>query len=602
MSNPLLFALRQIGARRNALPRTAALAEREIAQQSATIFLVMRRMRAPLIVLIVVFSISVLGLALIPGVDEAGNRVRMTMFDAFYVVSYTATTIGFGELPHPFTVAQRLWLTMSIYLSVIGWAYAIGSVLTLLGDAGFRRALALQRFTRKVRRLREPFLLLAGYGQTGRVLVKAFDVLNQRVVVLDKSDRRIEALDLEALHADIPGLVADSANPRMLSLAGLSHKHCAGVLALTDSDEANLTIAITSALLRPDLPVFTRSSSATVADRLRTFGTPTVINPFDVFGDHLRLALRSPATYQLLHWLETGPGAEVPERGKLPPNGRWVICGYGRLGRRLTADLRGAGLEVTVIELAEPEATDGDEQASELIVGDAAERDVLVEARLESAIGLVAGTDNDVTNLSILATGRQLNPDLFFAARQNKPSSAALFRAMKVDSLLVPTDVIAHQVYAQISTPLLWRFLREIPAHSDDWATGVVDRLLENCGRALPALWTATLDEAEAPALADDLAAGHVTVGGILRDPEDRSRRLDAFPLLLARGEENILCPDDETTLEAGDELLFAGVAHAREELHLTMLNDSTAAYVLFDQRIPEGLLWRKLSRRFGSE
>ena len=139
MANPLLLALRQIGARRSAGARTTALAEREIALQSATIFLVMRRMRAPLIVLIVVFSISVLGLALIPGVDPDGNVAQMTLFDAFYVISYTATTIGFGELPWPFTVAQRLWLTISIYLSVIGWAYAIGSVLTLLGDSGFRR-------------------------------------------------------------------------------------------------------------------------------------------------------------------------------------------------------------------------------------------------------------------------------------------------------------------------------------------------------------------------------------------------------------------------------------------------------------------------------
>ena len=59
-------------------------------------------------------------------------------------------------------------MTISIYLTVIGWAYAIGSLLTLLQDRAFRQALALQRFTRKVARLREPFLLIAGYGQTGR--------------------------------------------------------------------------------------------------------------------------------------------------------------------------------------------------------------------------------------------------------------------------------------------------------------------------------------------------------------------------------------------------------------------------------------------------
>ena len=114
-------------------------------------------------------------------------------------MSYTATTIGFGELPWPFTAAQRLWVTFSIYLSVVGWAYAIGSLLTLLQDRSFRHALALHRFTRKVARLREPFLLLAGYGRAGELLVKAFDALGQQVVVIDESADRIDALELAVL-------------------------------------------------------------------------------------------------------------------------------------------------------------------------------------------------------------------------------------------------------------------------------------------------------------------------------------------------------------------------------------------------------------------
>src|SRR3954449_8399177 len=89
------------------------------AQASATIFLILRRMRAPLIVLIVIFAVSVLGLTLIPGQDADGDPWRMGFFDAFYVMSYTASTIGFGEIPFPFTYGQRMWVTISIYLSVI---------------------------------------------------------------------------------------------------------------------------------------------------------------------------------------------------------------------------------------------------------------------------------------------------------------------------------------------------------------------------------------------------------------------------------------------------------------------------------------------------
>src|SRR3712207_8685332 len=57
-------------------------------------------------------------------------------------------------------------------------------------------------------------------------------------------------------------------------------------------------------LFRSELPVVTRTISAVVARRMSAFGTPTVINPFDRFGDHLRLALRSPDAYRLMSWLE----------------------------------------------------------------------------------------------------------------------------------------------------------------------------------------------------------------------------------------------------------------------------------------------------------
>ncbi len=49
-------------------------------------------------------------------------------------------------------------------------------------------------------------------------------------------------------------------------------------------DEANLTVTMAAALLRPDLPVVARTASPLIADRMRVFGAPTVINPFTAFG------------------------------------------------------------------------------------------------------------------------------------------------------------------------------------------------------------------------------------------------------------------------------------------------------------------------------
>src|SRR4029450_13291385 len=187
---------------------------------------------------------------------------------------------------------------------------------------------------------------------------------------------------------------------------------------------------------------------------------------------------------------------------------------------------------------------------------------------------------------------------LFLTARQNQPTSAALFEAMRVDALLVPTEVVAHEVYAQISTPLLWRVIQEMPARGDQWAADLIQRLRYNCGSELPALWKIKLDREQAPALGGWLSEGRVALGDLLRSPEDRERRLRVVPLLLLRDGRAVLPPAGETVLARDDELLFAGHGSERRELESTLVVDSTGAYVLFGHHIPSSWVWRKLSRK----
>jgi voltage-gated potassium channel len=576
--------VRQARVRLRKLPRASATAASE------TIFLVLRRMRVPLIVLISIFAVSVLGLTLIPGQDAQGRPWRMGFFDAFYVMSYTASTIGFGEIPHSFTYAQRMWVTIAIYLTVIGWAYAIGALIAMVQGGTFQQAMALQRFRRQVARLREPFLLIVGYGQTGELLGHAFDELGRRFVVIDKSSDRIDGLQLDAYRADVPGLVGDACDPDHLVLAGLGHPSCEAVAALTDDDEANLTVTMSAALLRPDLPTLARTTSPAIAERMRAFGAPSVVNPFDVFGDHLRVALHAPSSYRLLTWLEGGPGTELPPHGQPPDVGYWVVCGSGTFVGELTRDLRAAGVDVSVItgeiHVDDP-AVEGAISGQEVAVDD---------ADMRRATGFVAGTDNDTTNLSLVAAATRANPDLFIVARQNRPASAPLFAAMPIDALLVPTDVVAHEVYARLSTPLLWRFLREMPAQGDEWAAAMIDRLVSACGHRLHALWGVRLTAREAPAIADWLASGQARLGDLTRDPADRDEQLPAVPLLVLRGDECTLAPAADFVLAGSDEILLAGRHSARSALDSTLMLDDVGEYVVSGRHVPSSWIWRRLT------
>ena len=98
------------------------------------IFILLRRLHLPLAVLVLVYAAAVLGFTLVPGVDPRGQPWRMGFLHAFYFVSFLGSTIGLGEIPYPFSYAQRLWTTAAIYATVLSWLYAIGALFNVLQD------------------------------------------------------------------------------------------------------------------------------------------------------------------------------------------------------------------------------------------------------------------------------------------------------------------------------------------------------------------------------------------------------------------------------------------------------------------------------------
>jgi voltage-gated potassium channel len=554
---------------------------------SAAVFLVLRRMRIPLIALIVIFAVSVLGLSLIPGQDARGRSHRMGLFDAFYVMSYTATTIGFGELPQAFTPAQRMWVTLTIFLSVVGWAYAIGSLLSLMRDPGFRQALARRGFTRSVRLIREPFLLLIGYGNASKMLARSLDDMGRRFVVIDSDETRVSTVELDSYRADTPALAGDARDTGLLVLAGLGHRSCEGVVALSGDDDTNLDVVITTSLLRPDVPVIARSSSRGVADRMRAFHVRQVVNPLDRFGDHLRIVIRSPAAYQLMSWLTSSPGTPLPPRHERPTQGRWVICGHDRYGGELSADLRAEGLEVTEVRVAGGKVLDGDDDSAQVVEA----------GQVADAVAFVAATSDDTTNLWLVEAAKRAKPDAFVVALQNRRANGPLYQAIGVDFGMVPAEVIAHETLARLANPVLMRFLPQVPHEGDEWASRLLDRLVHACGDEAPDMWSIRLSDDTAPALQGHLQRRTLTLADLLRDPGERDRLLDIVPLMLLRDDQRLMAPDGDTTLRTNDELLLAGRLRARGALHLTLSDPTTAAYAVDGRRVPSSWIWRRLSR-----
>lgn len=576
MNNPLLlqFSARPWSRRGNRL-RTKVVEIPDDTPTTDAVFLVLRRLRAPLIVLILIFTVSVIGLTVVPGQDGEGNVVRMTAFDAFYFMSYTATTIGFGEIPHPFTPAQRLWVTASIYASVIGWAYAIGTMFSLMQEQGFRDAIAAERFRRRVRRIDEPFIIISGFGHAGRLVSKGLDVLERHFVVIDGQRSRIELLTADQLAMDPPGIAGDLGNPALLGLAGLGHPRCEGVLALTDDNDVNLSTVMMVNLLRPDVPVIARCGDRLTEEHMHDFSPEAVINPYDRFGGYLIVSLHRPAVFQLVTWLMSDVGSRLPQRREGLAQGTWIVCADGQFGDEIAADLQRAGLDVT---LADPTLGDPD---------------------VTGAAGFVAGTERDTTNLSLAVHARLTKPDIYLVVRQKAHTNGPLLQALHLDSVFMPTDLVARETLARVVTPLFWNFIDHVLEQDDPWAQTLVDRLVEAGGTKTPQVRRVDLSASGAPAVHRWLSSGRAfTLENLLHYDDDHAAVIPLVPLVVSRNGTTSFLPPMDFALEPDDRILLAGRSQAHSEVTATLYYDSTVEYVATGRQIPSTWAWRALTRR----
>lgn len=496
------------------------------------LFLILRRLRAPLITLIVIYSVSIAGMVAIPGVDDQGNPWRMGFFHALYVISYTATTIGFGELPYPFTDAQRLWVIAVIYLSVIGWAYALGSVFSLSQDPEFRQAAARSLFVRRVGLLREPYCVVCGYGRSGQAIVQALDALGVRVMVVEADAQRVSSIAVQPFHRAPLVLVADARRPEVLRDAGIAKPECRAVIAVTGDDEANQSIAIGTRVLDPQTRVIARVIDPVAQSNLADFGGIEVVNPYQTFADNLEAAFSMPDVLQLEEWLTGAPGSEPAPPLRLP-RGHWVLAGYGRFGRPIAEALRRTGQTAEAFDTGDLPTSDYDARVRRY----ESIEEGLRACGAERAVGVVAGSASDTVNLSIAVMARRCNPQVTVLMRQGRAFNAALIEAARPSLTFVQSDLMLHEVLQALTTPLLDRFISHLRLVDPQQVSRIRTRLEATVGQQVPSVWMFECDPSQA-GLSGVLSNPFtpLRLDELMRDPREPGSRLRAVPLMVVKG------------------------------------------------------------------
>lgn len=128
----------------------------------------------------------------------------------------------------------------------------------------------------------------------------------------------------------------------------------------------------------------------------------------------------------------------------------YIICGYGRFGSRVAAELLSRGERVVVID----ETADAPPDLI-FIDEDATKDSVLVEAKVDTARALLAALPSDADNVYVTLMAKELNPELFIVSRCESEGGERRLRTAGAARVVAPFAVSAHRMAELATNPAI---------------------------------------------------------------------------------------------------------------------------------------------------
>jgi voltage-gated potassium channel len=142
--------------------------------------------------------------------------------------------------------------------------------------------------------------------------------------------------------------------------------------------------------------------------------------------------------------------------------GHVILCGYGRVGRHVAAELQSEGIPFIVLEVLGPSAHKGQEAGLLVLHADASHEANLRMAGIEHAQGLIAAANTDAENVFIVLTAHALQPDLTIVARADSEESEAKLRRAGASRVILPYHLTGRRMVSMLTRPAVSEFLDEV--------------------------------------------------------------------------------------------------------------------------------------------
>lgn len=140
----------------------------------------------------------------------------------------------------------------------------------------------------------------------------------------------------------------------------------------------------------------------------------------------------------------------------------YVLCGYGRIGKRIADDLRRNGVPFVVIETDDSKIEWLKNSNVMYVDGDAEEEESLEAAGVARARGIILTLPEDSVNVFVTLIAREINPDIFILARTNKHGNMRKLLRAGADKVVSPYEIGADRMAQVILRPTVDRFMEKV--------------------------------------------------------------------------------------------------------------------------------------------
>ncbi|MEZ5425891.1 MAG: potassium channel protein [Pyrinomonadaceae bacterium] len=216
----------------------------------------------------------------------------------------------------------------------------------------------------------------------------------------------------------------------------------------------------------------------------------------------------------------------------------YIVCGAGRVGRRIIRNLQKESLPFVIIERDEKKILQFEGENLHILLGDATSEKNLQRAGVERAKGLATCLADDAANVYVVLTARDLNPGLHIVARAVEEQAEPKLIRAGANRVVAPTIIGSQSMARSLLRPAIADFMDSIVAEN-------LELVFEEIA----------------------IEKGSPYIDRILRDT-DISSKLNLLVVAIRRKSgEMIFQPSADSLIKEGDLLIVIGKAESVQKL-----------------------------------